>query len=112
MNDLVMEVPGRAVAGTILDEILEMVGWRVSLKLAWSILSEDRKLQRVITWRIENQRLEEMWLTEAMRKEERLQEVRRKTAEFKDRVVGMDWNTVVEDKVIGMEWMESEKKKL
>ena len=37
LNDLVMEVPGRAVAGIILEEILEMVGWRVNLKLAWSI---------------------------------------------------------------------------
>ena len=56
VNELVREIPGRAVARNILDEILEMIGWRVNLKMAWSILAEDRKLQRIIIWRIENQR--------------------------------------------------------
>ena len=73
-------------------------------------MSEDRKLQRVITWRIENQRLEEMWLMEALRKEERLEDVRKKKDKFKDRVVEMDWNTVVVDEVMEMEWMEFEQK--
>ena len=73
-------------------------------------MSEDRKLQRVITWRIENQRLEEMWLMEAVRKEERLEEVKKKKDKSKDRVVEMDWNTVVEDEIMEMEWMEFEQK--
>ena len=72
INELVREITGRVVAINISDEILEMTGWRVNLKMAWSILAEDRKLQRMIIWRIENQRLEEMWLSEAMKKEERL----------------------------------------
>ena len=73
-------------------------------------MSEDRKLQRVITWRIENQRLEERWPMEAVRKEERLEDVRKKKDKFKDRVVEMDWNTVVVDEVMEMEWMEFEQK--
>ena len=47
-------------------DILEMEGWRVNLKLAWSILAYVRKLQRVITLRIENRKLEEILLMEVM----------------------------------------------
>ena len=72
ISDLVSEIPGRALAVNIMEEILEKIGWRVILKLAWSILAEDRKLQRLITWRIVYQRLEEIWLSKAMRKENRL----------------------------------------
>ena len=96
INEIVMEIPGRAVAINIFEEILEMIGWRVNLNMAWSILEEDRKLQRMIIWRIENQRLEEVWLAEAMKKEDRLQEVKRKTLMFRNKVVDMDWNTGME----------------
>ena len=47
---------------------------------------------------------------EALRKEERLEDVRKKKDKFKDRVVEMDWNTVVVDEVMEMEWMEFEQK--
>ena len=110
INEIVMEIPGRAVAINIFEEILEMIGWRVNLNMAWSILEEDRKLQRMIIWRIENQRLEEVWLAEAMKKEDRLQEVKRKTLMFRNKVVDMDWNTGMEDEVMEMEWMEYELK--
>ena len=38
-----------------------------------------------------------MWLMEALRKEERLEDVKKKKRKFKDRVVEMDWKTVVDD---------------
>ena len=51
-----------------------------------------------------------MWLMEAVRKEERLEDVKKKKDKFKDRVVEMDWNTAVEDEIMEMEWMEFEQK--
>ena len=110
INEIVMEIPGRAVAINIFEEILEMIGWRVNLNMAWSILEEDRKLQRMIIWRIENQWFEEEWLAEAMKKEDRLQEVKRKTLMFRNKVVEMDWNTGMKDEVLEMEWMDYEQK--
>ena len=103
LEELVSEIPGRAVAGNILDEMLEMMNWRVSLKIAWSILESDKKLQRMITWRIENQRLEEIWLAEAMKKEERLKEAKSKTLMFRNRVVVMDVDMMEEDESMVME---------
>ena len=36
--------------------------------------------------------------------------MRKKTEKFKDRVMGMDWNTVGEAEYMEMEWMEFEQK--
>ena len=110
LEELVSEIPGRAVAGNILDEMLEMMIWRVNLKIVWSVLESDRKLQRMIIWRIENQRLEEIWLAEAMKKEERLKEARTKTIMFRNRVVGMDVDVMEADNSMVMEWFEYEQK--
>ena len=86
-----------------------MVWWRMNLKVAWNILAVDRKLQRVITWRMENQSMEEMWLMEALRKEERLQDAKKKKDKLKDREVENRWTRTMWERTRLWRWSSSKK---
>ena len=71
--DLVCQVPGVSVATAIMKEVLEMAWWRAGVNQAWAIIKGDRRIQRQIEWRMDNQRMDERVVLESIRKEERLE---------------------------------------
>ena len=44
---------------------------------AWAIIEGDRRIHRLIEWRIDNQRMDERVVLELIRKEDRLEKVGR-----------------------------------
>ena len=66
MEDLAMEIPGRAVAGSVMEEVMEIAWWRINLNKVWKILAGDKKLQKVISCRMDFQRMEELWRMEML----------------------------------------------
>ena len=60
-----------------MKEVLEIAWWRAGVNKAWRIIEGDRRMQKLIEWRIDSQKMEERLLLESMRKEERLEMVGR-----------------------------------
>ena len=50
-----------------------MVEGRAGVNKAWAIIEGDKRVQRLIEWRIHNQKMEERVLLESIRNEERLE---------------------------------------
>ena len=69
---MVDETQGRSVAGAVMKEVLEVAWWRAVVNKAWRIIEGDRRMQKLIEWRIDSQKMEERLLLESIRKEERL----------------------------------------
>ena len=60
--------PGTSVLRGVVEEVLEMAWWRMGLNAVWSILVYNK---RMVLWRVESQRMEEKFLMECMKKEEK-----------------------------------------
>mgnify|MGYP001413526537 CR=1 FL=1 len=58
------------------QEVVDEAWRKYWMNDTWSRMVDDRQLQRVILWKIENQRLEEKLLESALLKMERLERVR------------------------------------
>ena len=97
VSEMTMEVPGVSVATNIMREVLEMACWRARVNQVWAIMEGDRRIQRLIEWRMDNQRMDERITLESIRKEERLERVEKLQAALKTRR-----ETVRDDE---MEWM-------
>ena len=70
------------------------------------MMKDDIRVQKVITWRMENQRLDEQWLLAATMKEERVSQCSKEREKFQgirmvqhDKVEPMDW--LEEDIILG-----------
>ena len=50
-----------------------MVEGRAGVSKAWAVVEGDKRVQRLIEWRIHNQKMEERVLLESIRNEERLE---------------------------------------
>ena len=59
VSEMTMEVPGVSVATNIMREVLEMACWRARVNQVWAIMEGDRRIQRLIEWRMDNQRMDE-----------------------------------------------------
>ena len=55
----------------VMDDVPAMA-WRIRINEVWSILEKDRRMQRLIEWRMDNQRFDDRVLLESVMKEERL----------------------------------------
>ena len=97
VSEMTMEVPGVSGATNIMREVLEMACWRARVNQVWAIMEGDRRIQRLIEWRMDNQRMDERITLESIRKEERLERVEKLQAALKTRR-----ETVRDDE---MEWM-------
>ena len=75
VSGMVDETQGRSVAGTVMKEVLEVAWWRAGVNKAWRIIEGDRRMQKLIEWRIDSQKMEERLVLESIRKEERLKMV-------------------------------------
>ena len=65
-------------------------------------MKDDIRVQKVITWRMENQRLDEQWLVAGTIKEERLSRYSKEWEKFQ----GM--KMVQHDTVEPMDWLEED----
>ena len=74
----------------------------------------DKRMQRLVGWRIESQRMDERLLLESIEKEERLERVKelRKAHQEAYRVkdMAMDWSTESEEEGMEVDWVEEETK--
>jgi hypothetical protein len=93
-----------------MEEVLSMTVWRAGVNEVWANLEGDKRMQRLIEWRIESQRMDERLLLESIEKEERRERVKKLIAAHlngpKTRVTEMDWST--EDDVMEVDWLEEE----
>ena len=67
VSEMVDEVRGLSVARAVMKEVLEIAWWRAGVNKAWSIIEGDRRMQKLIEWRIDSQRMEERLLLESMK---------------------------------------------
>ena len=74
----------------------------------------DKRMQRLVGWRIESQRMDERLLLESIEKEEGLERVKglRKAHQEAYRVkdMAMDWSTESEEEGMEVDWVEEETK--
>ena len=75
VSGMVDEIQGQSVAGAVMKEVLEIASWRAGVNKAWRIIEGDRRMQKLIEWRIDSQKMEERLVLESIRKEERLEMV-------------------------------------
>lgn len=73
--DIVCKVTGVSVATAIMTEVVEMALWRAGVNQAWAIMEGDRRVQRLIQWRMDNQRMDERVVLESIERDERLERV-------------------------------------
>ena len=80
LRELTGEVPGRATANSVVREVinmawisLEKIWWTSLVEDTWEVISNNRDLQRVIQWRMNNQRQEERMLVNSTNRMERIQ---------------------------------------
>ena len=57
----------------LLDVVLETAWWRYSVEEVWNKLEYNKELQRIIQWRIGNQRLDERMMIAFQDRQERIQ---------------------------------------
>ena len=74
----------------------------MKVNAALRILEDDRRVRKVVTWRMDNQRLDEQLLVGAVLTEERLSRCRKEQGKCLDRRMTRD------DKVEPMDWLEEE----
>ena len=67
VSEMLDEVQGLSVARAVMKEVLEIAWWRAGVNKAWSIIEGDRRMQKLIEWRIDSQRMEERLLLESMK---------------------------------------------
>ena len=75
VSGMVDEIQGQSVAGAVIKEVLEIAWWRAGVNKVWRIIEGDRRMQKLIEWRIDSQKMEERLVLESIRKEERLEMV-------------------------------------
>ena len=102
MTSLVDSIPAMSSTKMVLEEILETAWLRLKVNAAWSILEDDRRVQRIITWRMDTQRLDEQLLVAAMLKEERLSKCNMEQKKF------LSKRMLKDDRVEPMDWLEEE----
>ena len=66
-----------AAAMSIMEEVLGMTVWRTGVNEVWAIMEGDKRMQRLVGWRMESQRMDERLLLESIEKEERLERVKK-----------------------------------
>ena len=110
MSNLVDVIPGVSATNSILEEVLSMTVWRAGVNEVWATLEGDKRMQRLIEWRIDSQRMDERLLLESIEKEERIERAKMLGTAHKlghlSRVTDMEWST--EEDVMEMDWMEEE----
>ena len=103
VSGLVDRIPGVAATRSIIEEVLDMTVWRAGVNEVWAIMEGNTRMQRLVGWRMEAQRMDERLLLESIEKEERLERVKKlKTAQLldcKEKDVEMDWNTKGDDEM-------------
>ena len=77
MSGLVDRIPAMAAAMSIMEEVLGMTVWRTGVNDVWAIMEGDKRMQRLVGWRMESQRMDERLLLESIEKEERLERVKK-----------------------------------
>ena len=82
LEDVVRNIPGTSVVRGVMEDVLEMAWLRLGLNTVWSVLVDNRRMQRMVLWRMESQRMEEKFLMECMMKEERLARGRKRKNEI------------------------------
>ena len=108
LEDVVRNIPGTSVVRQVMEDVLEMAWWRMKLNAVWSVLVDNKKMQRMVLWRVESQRMEEQFLMECMMKEERLARGRKRKNEILNSRMDVDVPEIEID--TDMDWMQDEKK--
>ena len=104
LGDVVRNIPGTSVVRGVIKEVVEMAWWRIGLNTVWSVLVNDRRMQRMVSWRMESQKMEEKFLMESMLREERLAVGRKRKEEILNTIMEVD-----DPEEIDMEWIDAEK---
>jgi hypothetical protein len=104
LGDVVRNIPGTSVVRGVIKEVVEMAWWRIGLNTVWSVLVNDRRMQRMVSWRMETQKMEEKFLMESMLREERLAVGRKRKEEILNTIMEVD-----DPEEIDMEWIDAEK---
>ena len=103
---IVCQVPGVSVATAIVKEVLEMAWWRAGVNQAWVTMEGDRRIQRLIEWRMDNQKMDERVVLESIRREERLE----RAGKLQDAL--RNQQKVVKDDEMEIDWMIEEAVKM
>ena len=105
LRELVGEVPVRAAASSVDMKVIDMawnrlekIRWTSLVEDTWEVISDNRDLQRVIQWRMNNQRQEEKILVNSMRRLERIQ----RSKEVSERWLE-NWRLKQKEKVMEMD---------
>ena len=105
LGDMVRNILGTSVVRGVVEEVVEMACWRIGLKAVWSILVYDRRMQRMVIWRMETHKMEKKFLMESMWKEERLARGRNGKEEILNTIMEVD-----KSEEIDMGWIDAEKR--
>ena len=62
VHNLIESVPALSSTMNVLDVVLETALLRVKVNAAWRILEDDRRVQRIMTWRMDIQKQDEQLL--------------------------------------------------
>ena len=100
VSRMIDKIPAVSAAMSIMEEVIGMTVWRSGVNEVWA-MEGDKRMQRLVGWRIESQRMDERLLLESIEKEERLERVKelRKAHQEAYRVkdMAMDWSTESEE---------------
>jgi hypothetical protein len=81
VSGLADSIPGLSATNSIMEEVLGMTVWRAGVNEVRANLEGDKRMQRLIEWRIYALRMDERLLLESIEKEERLERYKKlKTA--------------------------------
>jgi hypothetical protein len=97
VSRLVDRIPAVSAAMSIMEEVIGMTVWRTGVNEVWAIMEGDKRMQRLVGWRMESQRMDERLLLESIEKEARLERVKelRKAHQgtYRCKDIEMDWST-------------------
>ena len=96
------QVPGVSVATAIVKEVLEMAWWRAGVNQAWVTMEGVRRIQRLIEWRMDNQKMDERVVMESIRRDGRLE----RDGKLQDAL--RNQQKVVKDDEMEIDWMIEE----
>ena len=65
MNSLVERVPALSSTKNVLEEVLETAWLGLKVNAAWRILEDERRVQRIMSWRMDIKRLDEQLLVKS-----------------------------------------------
>ena len=108
LRELAGDVPGISSASSVVMEVVDMawirlekIWWTSLVEDTWQIISNNQDLQRVIQWRMNNQRQEEKLLLNSIKRLERIQRSKEASERWLD-----NWKYKQKEKVMEMEICE------